>query len=92
MMCALRLSKKYFDCINDYVNKNKTMFFLEAFFPTIVKHHKLNCLHIDEIKTITYCSEFDDKNIKSSNLYHPMKSIERHSKIREYLYLSSSFR
>jgi hypothetical protein len=92
MMCAIRVTKNLLEKIEDYARTHKTLFFLEAFFPTMVKHYGLNCLHIDEIKTITYCAEFDDKNIQSSNLYHPMKNIERHSKLRELLYLSSSFR
>ena len=92
MMCAIRVTKNLLEKIEDYAREHKTLFFLESFFPSIVKHYGLNCLHIDEIKTITYSYEFDDKNIQSSNLYHPIKNIERHSKIRELLYLSSSFR
>jgi hypothetical protein len=92
MMCAIRLTNTFLEKIEDYAKTYKSLFFLEAFFPTLVKHYKLNCLHIDEIKTITYCAEFDNINIQSSNLYHPMKNIERHGKLRELLFLSSSFR
>jgi hypothetical protein len=92
MMCAIRLSNTFLEKIEEYVKIYKSLFFLEAFFPTLVKHYNLNCLHIDEIKTITYCNEFHDNDFKSSNLYHPMKNIDRHSKIRELLDLSSSFR
>jgi hypothetical protein len=92
MMCAIRLTNTFLEKIEEYAKTYNTLFWLEAFFPTLVKHYKLNCLHIDEIKTITYSAEFYDTDIKSSYLYHPMKNIERHSKIREFLFLSSAFR
>jgi len=90
MMCAIRVTKNLLEKIEDYAGMHKTLFFLEAFFPSIVKHYGLNTLHIDEIKTITYCAEFNDEDIKLPNLYHPIKNIERHRKLRELLYLSSS--
>jgi hypothetical protein len=84
MMCALRLSKKYLNCICDYVNKNKTLFFLEAFFPTIAKHYKLKIIENPiEFINITYRGSFsNDKKLNTNYLYHPMKSLELHSFFR----------
>lgn len=81
MMCALRLSKKYFDCINDYVNKNKTMFFLEAFFPTIAKHYNLRIIpNPIEFITVTHRDAVPNyNNININYLYHPVKDLNLHS-------------
>lgn len=81
MMCALRLSKKYLSCVCDYVNKNKTLFFLEAFFPTIAKHYKLKIIESPiEFINVTHRNSFSDcKNLNINNLYHPIKDLELHS-------------
>ncbi len=89
MMCAIRVTNPLLEKIEEYVSINKTLFFLEALFPTIAKHHGLKCQDINEIKTITFRDEFEDDEIKSTNLYHPFKEIERHRKVRELLYISS---
>jgi len=87
MMCAVRFTKQMLEAINDYATKFKSMFYLEAFFPTIAKHYKLK-IHeqpLNEMKTITYLSEFLDHDIKITNLYHPIKDIQRHHKLRNLL-------
>ena len=80
-MCALRLSKKYLNCVCDYVNKNKTLFFLEAFFPTIAKHYKLKIIESPiEFSNVTHRESFSHcKNLDINNLYHPIKDLELHS-------------
>lgn len=83
MMCALRLSKKYLDCVNHYVNKHKTMFFLEAFFPTIAKHYNLIITKNPiEFLTITYQNTPNERNINTNYLYHPVKDIRLHINYR----------
>lgn len=80
MMCALRLSKIYLDCINDYVNIHKELFFLEAFFPTIAKHYKLKIRESpDEFSNITYRGSFSNENLNINYLYHPLKDLKLHS-------------
>jgi len=91
MMCAVRVTKQMLEAINDYAEKFKKMFFLEAFFPTIAKHYglKVNMGFLDEIKTITHRDKFLDINIKSTNLYHPIKDVQRHHKLRKTVDSSS---
>lgn len=91
MMCAVRFTKQMLEAINDYARKFTSMFFLEAFFPTIAKYYKLK-IHeqpLNEMKTITHRSEFLDDDIKITNLYHPIKDLQRHHKLRKML--DSSF-
>ena len=80
MMCVLRLSKKYLECIVDYTTKNKTLFFLEAFFPSIAKHYNMNIVENPvEFLTITHRDNVPDKNeININYLYHPVKDLRLH--------------
>jgi hypothetical protein len=84
MMCAVRLSKKYLECINDYVNKHNTLFFLEAFFPSIAKHYNLKIVKWPiEFGYITYRDPVPNHNDLNINfLYHPIKDIRLHSFFR----------
>ena len=84
MMCALRLSKKYLKCVHDYVNKNNTMFFLEAFFPTMAKKYNLNIIpNPIEFSTITHRNEVPKyEDINNDYLYHPIKDVKLHNTYR----------
>jgi len=81
MMCAIRLSKKYINCINDYVNKNNTLFFLEAFFPTIAKHYNLLVTENPvEFTKVTHRDDVPKKiDINVNFLYHPVKDLSLHA-------------
>jgi hypothetical protein len=84
MMCALRLSKKYLHAISCYVKKNKTMFFLEAFFPTLAKKYKLKYIENPaEFITITHRDHIPNTvALKKNYLYHPVKDLKKHSFFR----------
>jgi hypothetical protein len=85
MMCCIRLSKKYMNCISDYIDKNKTMFFLEAFFPSIAKHYGLKLIENPiEFKTITHRNAVPHHNeIDIDYLYHPVKDLRLHNLYRK---------
>lgn len=78
MMCAVRFSKNMIKCILDYATKNKTLFFLEALFPTIAIKNNLKYSTPDEFKNILYRYDFEKKNINDSDLYHPVKNFNDH--------------
>jgi hypothetical protein len=87
MMCIIRLSNNYFKCIEDYVNKNKTLFFLEAFFPSIAKHYNLKTIeNPEEFLTVTYKEPIENLKINRYNLYHPAKKIDEHFNYRKVIY------
>lgn len=82
MMCAIRLSNKYFNYIKKYAKNNNTLFFLEAFFPTIAKKYNLDIvISPAEFKNITFEQEFLDYSNKNV-LYHPVKNILKHNELR----------
>ena len=78
MMCAVRFSKNMIKCIIDYASKNKTLFFLEALFPTIAKKNNLKYSNPVEFNNIHYRHDFEIKNINDTNLYHPVKNLYDH--------------
>jgi len=85
MMCACRMSVAMLQRLKEYGAKNKTLFFLEALFPTIAVHHKLSCMQPDELKSILYRNYWDINTLNAVNLYHPIKKIEDHLIIRNRL-------
>ena len=78
MMCIVRMSTRMMQCIHDYAYKNKTLFFLEALFPTLAIKHNLLYDTPDEFKTVHYRHEFQKEHINKHNLYHPVKNVNDH--------------
>jgi hypothetical protein len=78
MMCCVRFSKKMMNCINDYAYANKTLFFLEALFPTIAIKNNLKYNCTSEFSNIYYRHNFEKKDINENNLFHPVKDLNNH--------------
>lgn len=85
LVCASRLSSSLLKCIDDYVNINKQLSFIEALFPTLCLHNQLTISNPDEMRGVF----FDKINIHSSDIqnifYHPIKRIEEHEILREII-------
>ena len=82
MMCTVRMSAQLLRYIREYAYKNKSLFFIEAMFPTIAKQHVLVCDSPDELQHIYYRHEFQLIDIKKTHLYHPMKEYDLHELLR----------
>jgi hypothetical protein len=90
MVCCSRLSNSFLKCILNYSNQNKTLFFLEALFPTLVKHHKLNVvINPTEFLSVTFNKTSSVYN--KTDIFHPNKDIHQQIKIREMLLNNSSY-
>jgi hypothetical protein len=85
MVCSVRISSKLMSAIKNYADKNKTLFFLEALFPTICKYHKLKYGVPKELTTITWRKLHKNNEINKINIYHPLKNIKTHTLIRNNL-------
>lgn len=83
MVCSVRMSKKLLACIKNYADENKTLFFLEALFPSICFHNNLKYDVPDEMKEINYRKEFVKDDIDSINLFHPIKNFQHHLLFRQ---------
>ena len=73
------------NCINDYAIQNKTLFFLEALFPTIATKNNLKCSNPEEFNNIHWKHEFQRENINMNGLYHPIKDLNSHIFFRSTL-------
>jgi hypothetical protein len=85
MMCIVRFSKNMFESIKDYATKYKTIFFIEAFFPTIAKKYNLICNCPDEFNEILYYRRLTIDKINKTSLFHPVKNPDSHIEYRNHL-------
>jgi len=83
MVCAVRISDELMSKIKNYAKENKTLFFLEALFPTICKHYGLKYDVPKELTTVTWRKVHDLDGINKTNVYHPMKNIKNHIMLRK---------
>jgi hypothetical protein len=89
MVCCSRLSNALLKCILNYSNQNKTLFFIEALFPTLAKHHRLNVvIKPTEFVSVTYNKTSSVYN--KTDIFHPNKDIQQQIKIRQMLLNNSS--
>jgi hypothetical protein len=75
MMCCVRMSRKLLNSIKEYCIVNKTLFFLEALFPTIAKNNNLICSQPEELKNIFFRHNFDIMKLNTGYIYHPIKDL-----------------
>jgi len=82
MMCCVRFSKKMLSCINDYAYKYKTLFYLEALFPTITIKNNLKYSNPVEFNKIYYRHNFKGEKVDMNIFYHPVKDLNKHISFR----------
>jgi hypothetical protein len=91
MMCIVRLSDELLKAIEWYAATYKTLFFLEALFPTLTSHFKLSYVRPEELVTVTFRDPFfeDLDNIKDEDLkrlethiFHPIKDLNKQLELR----------
>lgn len=91
MMCITRMSNKLLQCIRWYAATYKTLFFLEALFPTITEYFNLTHACPCELKTVTYRDPFFDEESDTfygdldrveTHFFHPIKDQNKHKELR----------
>ena len=85
MMCCVRFSKKMLNHIHNYSKNNKTLFFLEAMFPTIAIKNNLIYSTPDEFNEIHWRKDYTITDINKTILYHPIKNLEQHVTFRKII-------
>ena len=73
MICAIRISKKLLNHINEYVNQYKELFMDELLFPTVAKKNDLAIINPKEFSTIFFNRKWKFIDINPNYLYHPLK-------------------
>lgn len=84
MVCAMGVSRKVLKAIKQYVEKNNKLFFMEAIFNTIAMQNGLRVVGAKELKSIVWLGEWSLNQMVQlpNNLYHPVKNISDHNKMR----------
>lgn len=77
MCCSIRVTNKMLQAIKDYVKNIRSMHFLEAFFPTIAVKYNLSIANPSEMETIIYRYEWQQEELNKTNLFHPIKDINK---------------
>ena len=86
MMCICRFTPKMLENINIYAKKNKTLFFLEALFPTIAKKNNVITIKSpEEFKSVTHRDVWNINDFNKNNLYHPVKDLNMHVDARKII-------
>ena len=85
-MCVVRFSNNMLKCILEYAKKHKTLFFLEALFPTTAIKNNLKYSISDKF-IMHYRYNFEKKDINKINLYHPIKDLNNHINFRQLIFL-----
>ncbi len=80
MVCACRLSKTLLELIKTYAQKHKSLFFLEALFPTLAKQNNLLYDTPPEFEPVKYNDPI--KKTDKTRLYHPVKDMVKQQKFR----------
>lgn len=93
MICAIRVSNKYMQMLDQYVSLKKRLFLDEALFPTLALHNNLTVSTPQEFQHVTYNKYINFESISNvSNLYHPVKDLAVHSDWRKMLKKRHSIR
>jgi hypothetical protein len=85
MVCSVRMSSSLLKAIESYATTNKELYFIEAMFPTECRFAGLIQQSIPELYNIFWEKETKFKIYLKENLYHPIKNISDHYKIRKSL-------
>jgi hypothetical protein len=88
MMCITRLSNRLLKAIKLYAATYKTLFFLEALFPTIASHFAFSRAQPEELLTITFRDPFFEDNLDEdlarleTHIFHPIKDLNKQLELR----------
>jgi hypothetical protein len=98
MTNAIRVSPKFLDKIDEIATKHGNLFFDEIFFPTMCIHENLEMVNPIELSPITWLGKYNPdvpyvngcmywglNNLRKDYLFHPIKDIESHKKLRKRL-------
>lgn len=85
MVCISRISKALLEAIRTYATENKTLFFLEALFPSICHNKSLIHDSPPQLGTVLWKMDYTLDLFTKDKVYHPVKKMEDHDAIRKRL-------
>lgn len=90
IICLTRVSKKLMNKINEFIRIHKKMIYKEILFHTLAIHNHMEIQTPKEMQKIRYPVEWDIldiityKNNREDFIYHPVKKLDNHVKLRSY--------
>jgi hypothetical protein len=88
-ICAVRMSNRLLSHLNEYVKRNKVLFFIEAMFPSIAHYHNLKYDSPSELVQIHWRKDWTIDELNQNQVFHPMKNMEQQREFRSLLMLQS---
>jgi hypothetical protein len=87
MVGAFYISRNLLDCIKQYVEKNKTLFFTEVMFNTIAMQNNLKVKDAKELKSIVWQGKWDIDEflLLPNNFFHPLKNLTSYGFYRKQI-------
>ena len=82
LICAIRVSKKMMDLIEEYADFYNILPFCETLFNTLALKNDLEVVTPEELSTIVFRKDWEQKHINLHYLYHPIKEMEIQLKYR----------
>lgn len=76
MVCTIRVSQALLQKVFDYVQVNRTLFFIEIMFNTLALHHGLEVVTPPEMVGVVYNRSWNATDLVATNLYHPVKNVD----------------
>jgi len=89
MMCACRLSARLLQAVAKYVKYHSTLLYHEFMFNTLAIHGGMKVDIPDELSGITYQYKWKMDEFEVGGMYHPVKEVHLHSKLRQLAELRS---
>lgn len=84
MVCICRMSRRVLESIQRYATEIGYLFFLEALFPTMTIRNCYSILHPIEFADVLYKGTLTIDISDKDKLFHPIKDMELHMKIRKF--------
>lgn len=85
LVCASRLSRKLLIKIDEFVQKNNRLVFIEILFNTIVHHEKMTLAMPEQLSTIIWRHDWTHETVDEEHMFHPVKNVALHDSYRERL-------
>lgn len=84
MVSAIGISRNLFNCIQEYVSKNNTLFFTEVMFNTLAMQNNLNVTDCFEFKSVVWLGDWnlDEFLLLPNNVFHPKKDLQSYGYYR----------
>jgi hypothetical protein len=89
-ICAVRMSNRLLSHLNEYVKRNKVLFFIEAMFPSIVHYNNLKYDSPSELGQLHWRKDWTIDELNKKQVFHPMKNMEQQREFRSLLMLQSN--